>query len=76
VTTGTPGPAVAPDPPPETTSAPAPAPVLEVTSPAAVDPGGGSAGGGANDAGGAVQPQDLGAPANVSANVAADTPTP
>lgn len=77
VATGNPGPAVAPDPPPATTSAPAPAPapVPEATSPAAVDAGGGSAGEGAAD-GSAAQPQAAGAPANGSANVAADSPTP
>ena len=73
VVTSSPGPAAAPDPPPATTQAPAPAPAPEATTTAAAAAGGGSAGGGAD---GAAQPQAAGAPANGSANVAADSPTP
>ncbi len=73
VVTSSPGPAAAPDPPPATTPAPAPAPAPEATTTAAAAAGGGSAGGGAD---GAAQPQAAGAPANGSANVAADSPTP
>lgn len=74
---GTTGPAVAPDPAPSpvtsTAPAPDPAPVVAQTTAAAADAGGGSAGGGAD---GAAQPQAAGAPANGSANVAADSSTP